>query len=170
MDHVEGVPIGSTLIDFRMAQHVCERLEMIQEHLDGDLYCLAEEMLMGRFQTIKHSFPNPVVEQFWLDVKGLAGTHSFPEAGIKNSRMAIDRATLTEIFDQQLHQIFNLMDDRILVLQEEFPDEQVSYIILSGGLGSSPYLFEEIKKRYEKNFGFHSNNTRSIRTMRVREP
>jgi hypothetical protein len=170
LDHVEGVPIGSTLIDYRMAQHVVGRLELIQDHLEGDLYCLADDMLMGRFQTVKHSFPNPVVDQFWLDVKGLAGTHSFPEAGITNSRMEIDRTTLTEIFDQQLQQIYSLIDSRLLALQAEFPEEQVLYIILSGGLGSSPYLYEEVKRRYEMNFGFRSNNTASIRIMRVLEP
>jgi hypothetical protein len=153
-----------------MAQHVVERLELIQDHLEGDLYCLADDMLMGKFQIVKHSFPNPVVDQFWLDVKGLAGTHSFPEAGITNSRMAIDRTTLREIFDQQLQQIYALIDSRLLALQEEFPEEQVLYIILSGGLGSSPYLYDEVKRRYEMNFGFRSNNTASVRIMRVLEP
>ena len=153
-----------------MAEHIVKRLQLIRDHLEGDLYCLADEMLMGRFQTVKHSFPIPVVDQFWLDVKGLAGNHTFLEAGIRNSRMAIDRATLTGIFDQQLHQIFSLIDNRLLALQAEFPNEQVSYIILSGGLGSSPYVHEEIKKRYEMNFGFRSNNTASIRIMKVLEP
>ena len=156
LDHVEGVPIGSTLIDFRIAQHIVERLAMIEEYLDGDLYCLAEEMLIGRFQTIKHSFPNPVVDQFWLEVKGLSGPRNFPEARITNSRMSIDRTTLQEIFDQQLKQIFSLTDERFQALQAECPDEHISYIILSGGLGSSPYLYEQIKKRYEMNFGFSS--------------
>ena len=170
LDHVEGEPIGSTLIDYRMAQHIMDRLEMIEEHLDGDLYCLAEEMLMGKFQTVKHSFPKPVVDQFLLDVKGLAGSHTFPEAGIKDSKMTIHRSTLMQIFDQQVPNIFILIDDRLTALQTERPEEQVLYIILSGGLGSSPYLYEEIKKRYEMNYGFKSNNTRSIRTMRVLEP
>ena len=170
LDHVEGVPIGSTLIDFRMAEHIVQRLQMIQEHLEGDLYCLADEMLTGRFQTMKHSFPNPVVDTLWLDVKGLAGDRTFPEAGIKNSRMGIDREILKDIFDQQVEKIFVLIDSRLRLLQGEFPNEQVSYIILSGGLGSSPYLYEEIKRRYEMKFGFRSNNTASIRIMKVLEP
>lgn len=170
LDHVEGVPIGSTLIDYRMAQHVVGRLELIQDYLEGDLLCLADEMLMGRFQTVKHSFPHPNVDQFSLEVKGLAGTHNFPEAGITNSRMLIDRTTLQEIFDQQLQQIYALIDSQILALQAEYPEEEVHYIILSGGLGSSPYLHEQVKRRYEMNDGFRSNNTASVRIMRVLEP
>jgi len=167
---VEGVPIGSCLIDYQMAQHIVKRLELIQEHLEGDLYYLAEDMLVNKFQTIKHSFPNPVVDQVHLEVKGLAGSQTYPEAGIKNSRMAIDRSTITKIFDAQVSQIFELIDERFLALEAEFPKEQISYIILSGGLGSSPYLYEKIKKRYEMNFGFRSRNSASVRIMKVLEP
>ncbi|SMQ49896.1 unnamed protein product [Zymoseptoria tritici ST99CH_3D7] len=170
LDHVEGVAIGSTLIDFRMAEHIVERLRLIQEHLEGDPYCLAEEMLMGRFQIVKHSFPNPVVEQFSLEVKGLAGSHTFEAAGIVGSKMIIDREVLTEIFDRQLEQIYLLIDERFHALEAEMPDERVSYIILSGGLGSSPYLYEKIKNRYELNMGFRSKMTATTRIMRVLEP
>lgn len=170
LDHVEGVSIGSTLIDFRMAEHIVQRLLLVQEHLEGDVYSIADEMLKDRFQTIKHSFPHPNVDQFWLDVKAQAGTQTFPEAGIKDSRMAISRTTLTEIFDQQINQIFELIDERLLELQQDKPGEQVSYIILSGGLGSSPYLYDQVKKRYEMNAGFSSTNTASLRVMRVLEP
>jgi hypothetical protein len=170
LDHVEGVSVGSTLIDFKIAQHVSERLELIKEHLDGEIPILAEETLAGQFQTVKHSFPNPIVEQFSLDMKGLAGSHTFPEAGITNSRMVIERATLKDVFDQQLNRIFELIDGRLLGLESRSPNEQVSYVILSGGLGSSPYLYDEVKRRYEINFGFRSNNTASIRVMRVLEP
>jgi hypothetical protein len=170
LDAVEGLPVGSTLIDVHMGQHIKERLEMIKDHLEGDIEFLADEMLTGTFQTIKHSFPSPIVDQFQLDVKGLAGSHTFPEAGITNSRMAIDRDVLKDIFDQQLNKIFALIDDRLLAVEAELPYAQVSYIILSGGLGSSPYLYDGIKRRYEMNFGFKSNNTAGIRTMRVLEP
>ena len=113
LDHVEGIPVGSTLIDFKIAQHISERLELIKEHLDGEVYHLAEEMLTGQFQTVKHSFPNPIVEEFWLDVKGLAGSQSFPEANITNSKMAIARTTMKDIFAEQLNQLFCLIDERL---------------------------------------------------------
>ncbi|PIB01699.1 hypothetical protein CB0940_02019 [Cercospora beticola] len=170
LDHVEGVPIGSTLIDFRMAEYIVERLKLIEEHLEGDLYCLAEEMLSGRFQIVKHSFPKPMVPHFTLEVKGLAGSHAFEQAGIKNSKMHIDREVLTEIFDQQLEQIYGLIDDRFLALEAEMPNERVSYVIMSGGLGSSQYLFEKMKDRYELNMGFSSKTTARTRIMRVLEP
>lgn len=170
LDSVEGVAIGSTLIDYRIAQHFVERLDLIRDHLEGDLFLHAEEMLVDRFQLIKHSFPEPVVDQYWLDVKGLAGSHDFPEAGIVRSRMSLSQAKVKEIFDEQLEGIFALIDDRLLALQLHWPDVQVNYIILSGGLGSSPYVMDKIQQRYGMNAGFRSNNIASLRTVRVPEP
>ena len=170
MEPVEGEAVGSTLIDFMMLKHIEDRLKLIEEHLDGDPHYLAEEMLAGRFQTVKHSFPHPIVEQFFLDVKGLTGPHSFPEAGIMNSRMAIDRAVLKDIFDQQINKVFSLIDEQLLRAEATYPNTQVSYLILSGGLGSSDYLCDELKRRYEMNFGFKSSNTAAIRIVRVADP
>ena len=153
-----------------MAQHIVERLEPIQDRLDADIYHIAEDMLTDRFQIVKHSFPNPVVDHFWLDVKALAGTQNFPQAGIKDSRMSISRSTLEQIFDDQISQIFELIDEQLQALQANSPSEQVSYIILSGGLGSSDYLYEQMQERYEKKNGFRSHNTTNIHIMRVLEP
>jgi hypothetical protein len=83
--------------------------------------------------------------------------------------MAIERTTLEDVFDQQLNEVFELIDGRLLGLKARSPNEQVSYVILSGGLGSSPCLYDEVKRRYEMKFGFRSNNTASIRVMRVLE-
>lgn len=171
LDQVEGEPIGSTLIDFRMLEHLVSRLRIIERHLHGNLDLLADEMLAGRFQTVKHSFPSPMKnDEFWLDVKGLPGLQTFPEAGIKDSKISISRTTLEDIFDQQFTKIFALIDDRLHNLEKTHPGEPVSYIILSGGLGSSPYLLEETQKRYEQNCGFRSSNTASTRVMTVHEP
>ncbi|KAK5115755.1 hypothetical protein LTR62_000844 [Meristemomyces frigidus] len=170
LDHVEGISIGSTLIDFVMAQHVMKRLQPIREHLHSELCVVAEAMLADRFQILKHSFPDPIVDEFTLDVKGLGTTLTFPNAGIRDGKMIISRATLKAIFDEQLQGIFNLMDGRFQQLQRDHPMERVSYIILSGGLGSSPYLYDEMRRRYELNVGATSQNTASVRIMRVPEP
>ncbi|KAF2223070.1 hypothetical protein BDZ85DRAFT_121257 [Elsinoe ampelina] len=170
LDHVEGVPIGSTLIDFKVTQYIVERLGLISDKLEGDVFFLAEQMLKGRFQTIKHSFPDPVIDEFYLDVKGLPGSQTFPEADITNSKMKIPRTVLQAIFDQQIGRIVQLIDERLLHLQNMFPSEEVCYIILSGGLGSSPYLYQAIKNRYQFRFDMHLRNTRRLTVMKVLEP
>jgi hypothetical protein len=58
--------VGSTLIDYKIAQHIAGRLELIKDHLEGEVYHLAEEMLTGQFQTVKHSFPHPIVEEVFV--------------------------------------------------------------------------------------------------------
>lgn len=153
-----------------MSQHIVQRLLLVQDHLEGDPLYLAEEMLRGKFEIVKHSFPNPVVPEFTLDVKGLAGSRTFPKAGIVNSKMSISRAVLKDIFDQQLTKIFELIDSRLTLMEQEYPSKQISYIILSGGLGSSDYLYDEIQKRYQMRVGFSSSVTSSLRMMKVLEP
>lgn len=170
LDHVEGEAIGSTMIDHFMTNHIIRRLALISDHLEADIYSVAADMISGRFQNVKHSFPTPAVDEFWLDIQALAGSQTFPEAGIKNSRMRFERSTLREIFDEQLDRMFTLIDERIEVLNQDFPGQQLSYIILSGGFGSSPYLYEQMQKRYEKNEAFRSRNTASVRIMKVLDP
>lgn len=170
LDHVEGVPIGSTLIDNLMAQHILDRLSAIEQHLTSDIMQVAEEMLKGRFETVKHSFPEPIHDHFDLEIRGLPGRQTFEEVGIFDSAMRIDRETLRIIFDEQITKIFRLLDDRLSKLQEDHPTERVSYIVLSGGFGSSPYLLEQVRRRYESNFGFTSPNTTNVHIMRIPEP
>ncbi|KAF2212423.1 hypothetical protein CERZMDRAFT_97695 [Cercospora zeae-maydis SCOH1-5] len=162
---------GTTDVNLLKVMSTKQKMELNPlDHLEGDLYCLAEEMLASRFQIVKHSFPKPNVPHFSLDVKGLAGSRTFEEAGVKNSKMLIDRAILTEIFDQQLEQIYTLINNRFYALETAMPNDRVSYMILSGGLGGSQYLFEKMNDRYELNMGFTSKTTAKTRIMRALEP
>lgn len=54
-----------------------------------------------------------------------------------------------KIFDEQVERICDLIDGELRKLISEHREEQVSYIVLSGGLGSSPYVKQWVKKRYE---------------------
>lgn len=163
------MPIGSTLIDNLMAQHVMERLTLIEDEIEESIEELTEAMLTGRFQTIKHSFPDPVVPEFKLDVP-IPGRQTFERAGIYDSAMVINREDLKIIFDEQVQRIFQLVDQRLNDLQRSHPQESVSYIVLSGGFGSSPYLLGELKQRYESNYGFSSQNISNVHIMRIQDP
>lgn len=61
MDNVEGISIGSTLIDTIMGQHILERLELVEDRLEEDILQVVENMLQDVFQTVKHNFPKPMV-------------------------------------------------------------------------------------------------------------
>ena len=170
LDCVEGVSVGSTLIDFNMAEHIVERLKRIEQHIQGDIHLVANEMLRGRFQTIKHSFPSPPADAFLLNIDGLPGLQTFPEADIQDSKMVIQRTVLEKIFREQTRRIFDLIDERLTDLQENFPEEHVSYLVLSGGFGSSPYLFAEAQRRYQMHDGWQSPNTIGMHILTIDEP
>lgn len=100
----------------------------------------------------------------------MAGRQTHEEAGIYNSEMRIERYVLKDIFDLQISKIFELMDERLTVLQMQDPNLRVSYMILSGGFGSSPYLYEEMKRRYERNFGYSADITENVRIQKLPDP
>ncbi|OJD32669.1 actin-like atpase domain-containing protein [Diplodia corticola] len=172
LSSVEGIAAGSSLLDFKMAQIIAGRLELIKQHLVGAPADIAERMLSERFETFKCSFGSPVmnVEQLPLPVPGLGIGQSFPSAGIVDSNMVIHREELKVLFDGQIDKICNLIDTQLLYLQENYPAEQLSYIVASGGLGSSPYLLQQLKNRYELSHRMKHSNAQRVRILCAPEP
>lgn len=77
---------------------------------------------------------------------------------------------LQRIFDEQVDKIQKLLDEQFRELHEEHPEEQVSYLVLSGGLGSSPYVRDRIRKRYEGGSNGEFPNARSLSIILASEP
>ena len=90
---VEGQSIGSTLIDFRIAKLISERLETIRHHIEGEPRDVAEKMMRGRFETFKCSFGVEAsnVPTLPLPVPGLAPGQDFPQARVADSKMIITK-------------------------------------------------------------------------------
>jgi hypothetical protein len=90
---VEGQSIGSTLIDFRVAKLISERLETIRHHIQGEPRDVAEKMMRGRFETFKCSFGVEAsnVPTLPLPVPGLSPGQDFPQARIADSKMIITK-------------------------------------------------------------------------------
>lgn len=99
------------------------------------------------------------------------------------------RTELQQMFDEQIDKILQLVDTRIDHVREHFPNEiivsivrnltwifrhpltsQQSYLILSGGFGSSPYLRKRMKARYEFDNHGALHNEKGIRILTAPEP
>jgi hypothetical protein len=168
---VEGEAIGSTLIDFKVQKLISERLESIRYHLQGEPWAVAEKMMRGRFETFKCSFGSEAsnVPHLPLYVPGLQPGMDFPHAQIEASAMIITKEELQRIFDAQIEKMFDLIDTQLRRLQEKHARENVSYLILSGGLGSSPYVYKKLKARYEIGGGA-APNAPDLKILRADEP
>ncbi|KAK5083734.1 hypothetical protein LTR05_006239 [Lithohypha guttulata] len=171
LSFVEGSAIGSSLIDYKMEERILERLESIKHHLLDEPVRIAEQMISsgGRFETFKCSFGTEALQvlDLLIPVPGLPQGKDFPQAGIFDGKMVITKQDLQKIFDEQVERICDLIDGELRKLQVEHAKEQVSYIVLSGGLGSSPYVRQWICKRYES--GTFSN-ARNLRVLTALEP
>lgn len=160
LSHVEGEAIGSTLIDFRVENFVRERLEIIRQYLGADPNIVAHRMMkQGRFESFKCSYGEEQTMQLDLplQIPNMAFGQDFPQAGIVDSKIFITRAHLQHIFDEQIEAICQLIDNELRKLQMEHARESVTYLILSGGLGSSAYVRKKLEQRYEHGGAGHPN-------------
>jgi hypothetical protein len=89
---VEGIAVGSTLIDFKVEKMVVERLEKIRTHLPAEADKLAERMMLSdRFETFKCSFGADAqnVLDLLLPIPDMRAGLDFPQAGVRESKMII---------------------------------------------------------------------------------
>jgi hypothetical protein len=158
--HVEGRPIGSTNIDAGVQNLITKRLELIRQHLSSEPRAIAERMTRTRkFDDFKCSFASEASDapKLSLHVPGLQTGHDFMQAHIEDSKMIITKEELQKVFNKQIEQIFRLVDEELKNLRTSHKGETVSYLILSGGLGSSPYVQKELRMRYEMGTGSYAN-------------
>ncbi|KAL7657523.1 actin-like ATPase domain-containing protein [Aspergillus phoenicis ATCC 13157] len=150
LGHVEGHPIGSVFIDREIHRIMCKRLEGIHQHLKSSPNTTAWRMTFGRFQRYKCAFGTDATATPWLklDVPGLDPNLDFPEAGIFNGQMQIAWEDVQKSFDSKVDGIFQLIDTHIQQLRAQGSSDDIKYLVLSGGLGSSPYVRQRLQERY----------------------
>lgn len=168
----EGMAVGSTLIDFKVRRLLIDRLSKIQEHMTGDLEAIVSRMMQDRFATFKCSFGSEGmdVEKLFLPVPDLHTGQNYPEAHVEDSRMVLSREELQAIFDEQITKMCGLLDRQFKVVEDSHLDASVSYLLLSGGLGSSPYVRKKIKARYEQGRLASRPNARNLKVLLATEP
>lgn len=162
-----GRPIGSALIDIKVQQHLAERLTHIQNYLPTPPEETAERMMQGKFERFKCGFGTPgmTTPKIFLAVPGLQSGTDFPLAGIRNSCVEISQATIKPIFDEQVDNMISLIVERLQALQNSRPGEHVSYLVLSGGLGSSEYVQGRLRSHFEAGQGAAIPNARRMRLI-----
>ncbi|KAK5112470.1 hypothetical protein LTR62_004227 [Meristemomyces frigidus] len=156
----EGMAIGSTLIDYKVRIWIEERLSMIREHLPAAVEATATQIMQDRFDTFKCSFGSPGMDvpKLLLAIPGLRAGLDVPHASVEDSKMVITRQELQDLFDAQIDKMCVLINQQIRLLRERHPGETISYLVLSGGLGSSPYVQSRIRASPYPNFPYPKPN------------
>jgi len=173
LSYVEGQPVGSTLIDYRVEKLVAMRLSAIGHHLRGEPVAIAHRMMRegSRFESFKCNFGDEAMDlpTLRLHIPGLAPGLDFDLAHIQDSTMIITQEELRRIFDEQLNKMIGLIDQQLKLLQQTQSNESIADLVLSGGLGSSPYIYQRLKSRYERGASEFAN-AQSMRILRTAKP
>ncbi|KAM0153037.1 hypothetical protein ACHAPG_007283 [Botrytis cinerea] len=146
---VEGINVGSTNIDLAFQDLVERRLAPHDFHEDTAW----SMMHLDGFQQWKHNFGYETdgVPVFKIPVPGINKYESHVDAGIECGKMCFTQNEFMSLFDPQVDEIITLIQSQLDALDAAHPYKRAKYIILSGGLGSSPYLLRRIRSKFSNN-------------------
>ncbi|MCJ1345924.1 hypothetical protein MMC31_004134 [Peltigera leucophlebia] len=161
---VQGVAVGSTEIDTQFANLAQEGL---QSHgfSKKDAEDLARIMMNGEeFQSNKCLFgdpDSPSPREYELKIPELGSETSRSSSRNQHRELRISCEEMRNFFDNQIRKICNLIDNLLDRLKNsDQHSEEVSKIVLSGGLGSSHYVRTQLASKYSTINGRRSNATR----------
>lgn len=152
VDVVNGENIGSAAIDHSFEQLVLGRLQSTEGIAKS-----GENFGDIAWQMTRSShFQNTKCEHGALDNSprfAIPVALSDPRcvsarAGIRDGEMHFDRMELQLLFDKQIEKLFKLIDRQITALASKSPSVAADHLILSGGLGQSPYVQQRLQERY----------------------
>ncbi|KAJ5623175.1 hypothetical protein N7490_011780 [Penicillium lividum] len=167
-----GQPIGSAFIDRNMYRLIRARLDKIEDHLSFPPNETAWKMISGRFQRLKCAFGTEATATPWLklDVPLLDTTEDHVDAGIYDGQMQIAWEDLKLAFDIKVDEMIKLMDGHIRQMHSKYPGDNIAYLVLSGGFGSSPYVLQRLVERYNDSSSHGHPNADGMQILVADEP
>ncbi|KAI9148744.1 hypothetical protein HJFPF1_10786 [Paramyrothecium foliicola] len=152
----KGRLCGSSFIDEGFEKAVKKRLEPLKDELSNTVEYTAQVMRMdGYFQDKKLNFgrnrhhQDDDADHFRIQIPGLKDkTLTDAAMNIRQGQMVFPRSLMTSLFDEQVKKIILEIDTIVNNHAEEHMSHQtkVHHVVMSGGLGSSPYVQGKIKK------------------------
>ncbi|KAI1144359.1 hypothetical protein F5Y05DRAFT_418397 [Hypoxylon sp. FL0543] len=151
---VSGEDAGSTYIDSAFEELALKQLEKVDSFFLGSPpRRLAWEMMMSRdFQNCKHRLgKDPYAEDdvFLIKVPSLGPRDSIEVCNIENGEMRFEWGQLMTIFDEQVEEVAKKIDE-VLDKMSLARKQPLNHIILSGGLGASAYVQNQLEDRYTR--------------------
>ncbi|KAI1333540.1 hypothetical protein F5Y15DRAFT_410294 [Xylariaceae sp. FL0016] len=148
INQVDGIGIGSTLIDRAFVDLVNTRLsnfpELVQQ-LPPD--CAERLVKSERFRTAKHKFGEKVYQStcYKLTLDGVPFNFSHAAARIELGRIVLSWEEMQSLFDPHIEQIMRKIQEQLDWMQANGFNKPLSHMILSGGLGSSKYVRDRLQ-------------------------
>lgn len=156
VDVVGGENIGSVGIDLGFEKRAQARLQWANDikPLGIDIEEAAWEMAKhAEFQNVKceHGAPSET-PKFFVPVPNLTLQYRNDHAAISDGHMTFEQGELRDQFDVQIERLFRLIDRQLRSLLAKLPDQQqISHLVLSGGLGRSKHVQQRLIEHYRSN-------------------
>ncbi|KAI0378679.1 hypothetical protein F5Y04DRAFT_290850 [Hypomontagnella monticulosa] len=147
LNQVDGIGIGSTLIDQAFVSMVNSRLSQfpdLAQTLPPD--CAERLVKSERYRTTKHKFGERVYQSncYKLNLDGVPFNLNHSGAKIELGRIVISWEEMQSLFDPHIQSIMEKIHEQLNWMQNKGFHQPVNYMILSGGLGSSKYVRDRI--------------------------
>ncbi|KAJ2899464.1 hypothetical protein MKZ38_003021 [Zalerion maritima] len=167
---VKGVGIGASLIDRAFIALVARRLAAvpdIQSQLPPDF---PQRMSRShQFKTTKHKFGERAYTQevYRIPMEGVSHEFTHPGIGVENARMAFSHQEIQSIFDPQIEGVIQRVQEQLDWMKDQGLTQQVQYMVLSGGLGSSAYVRDMLQNRFST---FPHPNAQRVQILPCTDP
>jgi hypothetical protein len=172
-----GGSIGSTKIDdgFRSyLEGVLIKINDDRPNTFQDPQTTAEKVANSEeFQTYKCQLGTRAMNGLKvlpITIPGLPEGYENLALGIQGGKISYQKLKLEKLFVTQLNNLFEKLDDQLTRFSRTRPGQHISYLILSGGLGSSVYLKDAIEKRYCGNGTHASFLTKKMEILKAEHP
>ncbi|KAL2684520.1 hypothetical protein Neosp_005598 [[Neocosmospora] mangrovei] len=167
---VSGIGIGSTLIDSAFGDLIEQRLaanpDIPLNITDG----LAERMMKSeRFRAIKHLCGDPaaIAQVHRITMPGVSSDFTHDRLRAERGCMFFDNNEIQSLFDPHIEHIMAKIREQLNWMVQNGRSEQVTYMVLSGGLGSSKYVQQRIREYFSQ---FTHPNARQVRVIASKDP
>ncbi|RTE84560.1 hypothetical protein BHE90_000855 [Fusarium euwallaceae] len=167
---VRGIGIGSTLIDRAFIRLVAQRLAANPDAVERLPDDLATSMARSHhFKTVKHKFGEKVYMQqtFKIPMEGVAFDFNHPGLRVERGRMLFTKDEIQALFDVQIEGVMSRIKEQLDWMREKGMKDQVEYMVLAGGLGSSAYVRDTIQQQL---VGYPHPNARHAIVVPCQEP
>ncbi|KAF2691612.1 hypothetical protein K458DRAFT_438019 [Lentithecium fluviatile CBS 122367] len=160
-----GATIGSVQLDNLFEKAVLDRLELANRIVPmglSDLQQTAWEMrICKEYQNAKCDYGSDEsladTDSFSVRIPKLDRAYVNDQFGIRGGEMLFRRDDLKPFFDAQITKLFDMIDKQLVRLQQKLPNEEVAHMVLSGGLGNSAYVRDQLRIRYGRGNSPHFN-------------
>ncbi|KAI1056580.1 hypothetical protein LB507_002025, partial [Fusarium sp. FIESC RH6] len=165
---VSGLGVGSSLIDRAFARLVSQRMAANPDfRLPADF--AARMARSPGFKSVKHKFGEKVYMQqvYKIVMEGVGYDVDHEGLGVQGGRMLFTKQDIQALFDVHIEGIMERIKQRLDWLKDHEHFEQVGYVILSGGLGSSAYVREALQEHLTR---LQHPNARNIVVIPSQDP